>query len=162
MKYFLLLLPLLIGCTDYRDKSACENNLRKCQLVNEHNLRTFGEQCKKLADCMKSDYEVVHLLNQSDSPYTCSITKSSKSKKHPQKNRYFYPMARLDFGEAYFDSFDNAIRVCELMTETGEFADSHYDALDAQWKRFQEQKKAEQKEQEKEKHLPKIKIREEQ
>lgn len=155
MKYLVLI--LLVGCTseyDSQDK-ACRTDLENCKLVSESNLRSFHDNCLKLAECMKSDGEVVHFNNQSyNNLYACSIHKKGKTR---IKGQYLYPKAELSFGKASSSRLENEITVCEIMTETGNQSDEYYKRLDESFKRLRENNK---KEKEASKPLPPMKIRE--
>jgi hypothetical protein len=86
---------------------------------------------------MKSDYEVVHLINQKRNPYTCSISKMGKTR---QKNKYFYPKGDVMFDELRSDNLENEISVCEMMTETGDSSDRRYEEYDEMFKKIDENK----------------------
>lgn len=136
MRLWILILLLLASCT--HDKEACKNDLDNCHLVNENTLAQYESACGKLAKCMKADYTLLHFQSQSRNPYACSIKlHNTRTNKYPAKGRFFYPKARISFGEMELDYLEEAVATCELMTETGEYSDDTIDAQIKSYKAFQ-------------------------
>lgn len=151
-KVFIILILALVGCSS--DKDACKNDLKNCKLVDESNLRSFHDNCEKLAKCMKAEFEVVHFNGQPHNPYACSIHKQGKTRR---KGQYLYPKADLIFGEASSSGLQNELTVCEIMTETGSHSDQYYKELDDIFKKMDDDRK---KRNQPKPTLPPMKIRE--
>lgn len=137
MRTLLLSLLALAACSQ-DNPEACKNDIENCRLVSSENLRQFHDKCKELAQCMKADYEVVSFANQSSNPYTCSITRKGKLRTH---NWYLYPAGSISFDRVWFDNFDNAIKVCEMMTDSGEFSEANYKMWEERYKDIERRQK---------------------
>lgn len=108
---YLLLVFLLIGCSDYSEV--------------QDNINEFTRECEELAQCVGKPYQVDISLT-ARTKFICKIKHSDITNAYLYAPDYFDIEDRPDFGYNFLRS---AIEVCKMLKKKGDYSDKEQNVM---------------------------------